>query len=63
MRNTFTAAGKSATVVSMTSQLTPERSTSRRTKTDETRERVFLEPWFWMAVLCMIAMVLLVVFG
>ncbi|BCO35518.1 hypothetical protein [Mycobacterium heckeshornense] len=48
----------------MTSQLTPERTTSRRTKTtDQRRERVYLEPWFWMAVLCMVAMVLLVVFG
>ncbi|HZU46115.1 MAG TPA: hypothetical protein VFA16_02480 [Mycobacterium sp.] len=50
----------------MTSQLTPERTTSSRPKTpkrDETQERILLQPWFWMAVLCMIAMVLLVAFG
>jgi hypothetical protein len=51
----------------MTSQLTPERTTSSRPKTprktDEAQERILLQPWFWMAVLCMIAMVLLVAFG
>jgi hypothetical protein len=30
---------------------------------DETRERVFLQPWFLAAVLCVIAMVLLVVYS
>ncbi|MCV7261238.1 hypothetical protein [Mycobacterium shimoidei] len=47
----------------MTSQLTPERKTSPAHKAEETNERIFLQPWFWMAVLCMIAMVLLVAFG
>jgi hypothetical protein len=47
----------------MTSQLTPERTTSASPKKAETRERVYTEPWFWMAVLCMIAMVLLVMYG
>lgn len=64
--DTFTVAGKSVTIVSVTSQLTPERTTSSRPKTpkrDETQERILLQPWFWMAVLCMIAMVLLVAFG
>ncbi|MGH3967040.1 MAG: hypothetical protein ACRDTV_02685 [Mycobacterium sp.] len=47
----------------MTSQLTPERSTSPAHKAEETRERIYLQGWFWLAVLCMIAMVLLVVFN
>ncbi|BBZ13377.1 hypothetical protein [Mycobacterium branderi] len=47
----------------MTSQLTPERTTTRPRKTEETNERILLQPWFWTAVLCMIAMVLLVMFG
>lgn len=47
----------------MTSQLTPERTTSPALKAEETRERILLQPWFWLAVLCVIAMVLLVAFG
>jgi hypothetical protein len=46
----------------MTSQLTPERTTPK--KKDETHEPpIFLQPWFWMAMVCTVAMVLLVVFG
>lgn len=47
----------------MTSQLTPDRTTSRPPKTEETRERILLQPWFWTAVLCVIAMVLVVLYG
>jgi hypothetical protein len=76
----------------MTSQLTPERttslpartdeagerSTSLAPKTDETRKRstsvpaktaearelpIFLQPWFLMALLSMVAIVAVVVFG
>jgi hypothetical protein len=48
----------------MTSQLTPEQSTSLRPKTDETRERILLlQPWFLAAVLGVIAIVLVVVFS
>jgi hypothetical protein len=45
----------------MTSQLTPERTTSLPAKTDEARERpLLLQPWFLMALLCMVAIVLVV---
>jgi hypothetical protein len=48
----------------MTSQLTPERSTSLAPKTEETRERILLlQPWFLMAVLSMVAIVLVVLFS
>ena len=48
----------------MTSQLTPERTTSLPAKTEETRELpVFLQPWFLMAVLSMVAIVLVVLFS
>ncbi|HME75135.1 MAG TPA: hypothetical protein VKI00_05575 [Mycobacterium sp.] len=46
----------------MTSQLTPERTTSLPAKTDEARERpLILQPWFLMAILSMVAIVLVVV--
>jgi hypothetical protein len=48
----------------MTSQLTPERTTSLPAKTDEARERILLlQPWFLMAVLSMVAIVLVVLFS
>jgi hypothetical protein len=48
----------------MTSQLTPERSTSHTPKTEQTRELpLFLQPWFLMAILSMAAIVLVVLFS
>ena len=47
----------------MTSQLTPERSTSPAPKLDEGNERIFLQPWFWMALLSMIAIVFVTVYS
>ncbi|MCV7401104.1 hypothetical protein H7K24_13160 [Mycobacterium fragae] len=47
----------------MTSQLTPERSTALPQKKDETRERVFLQPWFWAALLCIVALAVFAVVG
>jgi hypothetical protein len=49
----------------MTSQLTPERtSTSRAPKIEETSERpLLLQPWFLMAILSMAAIVLVVLFS
>jgi hypothetical protein len=48
----------------MTSQLTPERTTSRPAKTDEARELpLLLQPWFLMAVLSMVGIVLVVLFS
>jgi preprotein translocase subunit Sec61beta len=47
----------------MTSQLTPEKATPVRHKKDETSERIYLQPWFLLAIACMVAMVLLVVNG
>jgi len=48
----------------MTSQLTPERSTSLAPKNQETRERpLLLQPWFLMAILSMAAIVLVVIFS
>ena len=47
----------------MTSQLTPERTTSHAPKIEESNERIFLQPWFWMAVLSMIAIVFVTVAG
>jgi hypothetical protein len=45
----------------MTSQLTPERTTSLPAKTDEARERpLILQPWFVVAILSMAAIVLVV---
>ena len=45
----------------MTSQLTPERTTSTPAKTDEARERpLILQPWFVMAILSMAAIVLII---
>jgi len=45
----------------MTSQLTPERTTSLPAKTDEARERpLLLQPWFVMALLSMAAIVLVI---
>jgi hypothetical protein len=45
----------------MTSQLTPERTTSLPAKTDEASERpLILQPWFLMAILSMVAIVLVV---
>jgi len=48
----------------MTSQLTPERSTSLPTKTNEARELpLLLQPWFLVAVLSMVGIVLVVLFS
>ena len=48
----------------MTSQLTPEHTTSPPAETEKTRELpVFLQPWFLMAVLSMVAIVLVVLTG
>lgn len=48
----------------MTSQLTPQRTTSVPAKTDEARERpLLLQPWFVMALLSMAAIVLVVLFS
>jgi hypothetical protein len=45
----------------MTSQLTPERTTSHAPKIEETSERpLLLQPWFLMAILSMAAIVLVV---
>ena len=45
----------------MTSQLTPERTTSRAPKIEETSERpLLLQPWFLMAILSMVAIVLVI---
>jgi hypothetical protein len=45
----------------MTSQLTPEHTTSLAAKTDEARERpLILQPWFVMAILSMAAIVLII---
>jgi len=47
----------------MTSQLTPNRTTLAP-KTDEARERpLLLQPWFLMAILSMVAIVLVVLFS
>ena len=62
--NTFTLANESVRIVSMTSQLTPERSTSHAPKIDEARERpLLLQPWFLMALLSMAAIVAVVLFS
>jgi hypothetical protein len=46
----------------MTSQLTPNRTTSLPAKADEARERpLILQPWFLMAILSMVGIVLIVV--
>ncbi len=51
----------------MTSQLTPEKSTTRPAESPRpqtrTRDRIFLQPWFVLEVLCIIAIVLIVVYG
>jgi hypothetical protein len=48
----------------MTSQLTPERTTSLPATTDEARERpLLLQPWFLTALLSMVAIVLVVLFS
>jgi hypothetical protein len=48
----------------MTSQLTPDRSTSLPAKTDEARELpLLLQPWFLVALLSMVAIVLVVLFS
>jgi hypothetical protein len=48
----------------MTSQLTPERTTSLPAKTDEARERpLLLQPWFLMALVSMAAIVLVALFS
>jgi len=47
----------------MTSQLTPERTTSHAA-TDEARERILLlQPWFLTAILSMVAIVVVVLFS
>lgn len=46
----------------MTSQLTPERTTSPAPQTDEARERpLLLQPWFVMALLSIAAIVFVVI--
>ncbi|MGA7134333.1 MAG: hypothetical protein WBZ15_18660 [Mycobacterium sp.] len=47
----------------MTSQLTPEHTTSVPSKTEEANERIFLQPWFWLAILSMIAIVFVTMAG
>jgi hypothetical protein len=48
----------------MTSQLTPERTTSLPAKTADARELpLLLQPWFLMALLSMVAIVLVVLFS
>jgi hypothetical protein len=48
----------------MTSQLTPESSTSLPEKTNEARELpLLLQPWFLVAVLSMVAIVLVALFS
>ena len=48
----------------MTSQLTPKHTTPLPAETEKTRELpVFLQPWFLMAVLSMVAIVLIVMTG
>ncbi|WP_343600718.1 hypothetical protein [Mycobacterium sp.] len=47
----------------MTSQLTQERSTPLPSTTGETEERIFVQPWFVLAMLCMVAIVVLAVHG
>jgi hypothetical protein len=48
----------------MTSQLTPERTTSLPAKTDEAPERpLLLQPWFVMALLSIAAIVFVVLTG
>jgi hypothetical protein len=43
----------------MTSQLTPEHTTTLPAKKiEDTDERIYLQPWFWLALLSMIAIVL-----
>lgn len=48
----------------MTSQLTPERTTSPTPKIDEANERpLLLQPWFLVALLSMVAIVFVVITG
>jgi hypothetical protein len=48
----------------MTSQLTPERTTSPADKVNETDERpLLLQPWFLVALLSMVAIVVVVMTG
>jgi hypothetical protein len=47
----------------MTSQMTPERTTSLPRKTEEANERILLQPWFWLAILSMIAIVFVTIAG
>jgi hypothetical protein len=48
----------------MTSQLTPERTSSPAHKIDEANERpLLLQPWFLVALLSMVAIVLVVMTG
>jgi hypothetical protein len=48
----------------MTSQLTPERTTSPSPKPVDVSERpLLLQPWFLMAILSMVAIVLVVMAG
>ena len=59
--NTFTLANKSVRILSMTSQLTPKRTTSPAPQTDEASERpLLLQPWFVMALLSMAAIVFVI---
>ena len=45
----------------MTSQLTPEHTRSLPSNIDEANERILLQPWFWLALLSMIAIVFVTV--
>jgi hypothetical protein len=48
----------------MTSQLTPEHTTTLPAKkTDDANERIYLQAWFWVALLGVIGMVLVTLFG
>lgn len=47
----------------MTSQLTRETATTTSPTFEETNERIYLQPWFLLAVLCSIAIVVLAVAG
>jgi hypothetical protein len=48
----------------MTSQLTPERTDVLPKDFDQTaNERLWAQPWFWLAILGVVGMVALTVFG
>ena len=47
----------------MTSQLTPKRTAAPKPEISSANGRVYLQPWFWMALLSMVAIVFVVVSG